>query len=68
MIYQDVNNNNGNNGVVQQPVQQPVQQSPKVAIGEPALMVQQAAQQSFAMKNFSMVAIGRLAGLRIPML
>ena len=52
MIYQDVNNNNGNNGVVQQPVQQPQQQPPKVAIGEPAPMVQQAAQQSFAMKNF----------------
>lgn len=51
MIYQDVNNNNGNNGVVQQPVQ-PQQQPPKVAIGEPAPMVQQAAQQSFAMKNF----------------
>lgn len=52
MIYQGVNkNNNGNNGVVQQPVQQP-QQPPKVAIGEPAPMVQQAAQQSFAMKNF----------------
>ena len=50
MIYQDVNNNNGNNGV-QQPVQ-PQQQPPKVAIGEPAPMVQQAAQQSFAMKNF----------------
>lgn len=51
MIYQNVNNNNGNNngnGVVQQPVQQPQ----KVAIGEPAPMVQQAAQQSFAMKNF----------------
>ncbi len=48
MIYQDVNNNNGNNGVVQQPVQQPQ----KVAISEPAPMVQQAAQQSFAMKNF----------------
>lgn len=48
MIYQDVNNN-GNNGV-QQPVQP--QQPPKVAIGEPAPMVQQAAQQSFAMKNF----------------
>lgn len=48
MIYQDVNNNNDNNGVVQQPVQQ----TPKVAIGEPAPMVQQAAQQSFAMKNF----------------
>lgn len=54
MIYQDVNNNNGNNngnGVVQQPVQ-PQQQPQKVAIGEPAPMVQQAAQQSFAMKNF----------------
>lgn len=51
MIYQDVNNNNGNNGVVQQSVQQP-QQPPKVAISEPAPMVQQAAQQSFAMKNF----------------
>ena len=55
MIYQDVNNNNnGNNngnGVVQQPVQ-PQQQPHKVAIGEPAPMVQQAAQQSFAMKNF----------------
>lgn len=51
MIYQDVNNNNGNNGVVQQPVQQP-QQPNKVAISEPAPMVQQAAQQSFAMKNF----------------
>lgn len=51
MIYQDVNNNNGNNGVVQQPVQ-PQQQPPKVAISEPAPMVQQAAQQSFAMKNF----------------
>lgn len=52
MIYQGVNNNNnGNNGVVQQPVQ-PQQQPPKVAIGEPAPMVQQAAQQSFAMKNF----------------
>lgn len=54
MIYQDVNNNNGNNngnGVVQQPVQ-PQQQPRKVAIGEPAPMVQQAAQQSFAMKNF----------------
>lgn len=50
MIYQGVNNN-GNNGVVQQPVQ-PQQQPPKVAIGEPAPMVQQAAQQSFAMKNF----------------
>lgn len=50
MIYQDVNNN-GNNGVVQQPVQQP-QQPPKVAISEPSPMVQQAAQQSFAMKNF----------------
>ena len=50
MIYQDVNNN-GNNGVVQQPVQKP-QQPPKVAIGEPAPMVQQAAQQSFAMKYF----------------
>lgn len=52
MIYQDVNNNNGNNngnGVVQQPVQS---QPQKVAIGEPAPMVQQAAQQSFAMKNF----------------
>lgn len=52
MIYQDVNNNNGNNngnGVVQQPVQP---QPQKVAIGEPAPMVQQAAQQSFAMKNF----------------
>lgn len=52
MIYQGVNNNNnGNNGVVQQPVQQP-QQPNKVAISEPAPMVQQAAQQSFAMKNF----------------
>ena len=50
MIYQDVNNKNGNNGV-QQPVQ-PQQQPPKVAIGEPDPMVQQAAQQSFAMKNF----------------
>lgn len=56
MIYQDVNNNSNNNGngVVQQPVQQPVQpqQPQKVAISEPAPMVQQAAQQSFAMKNF----------------
>lgn len=52
MIYQDVNNNNGNNngnGAVQQPVQP---QPQKVAISEPAPMVQQAAQQSFAMKNF----------------
>lgn len=49
MIYQDVNNNSNNNGngVVQQPVQ-----PQQVAIGEPAPMVQQAAQQSFAMKNF----------------
>ena len=55
MIYQDVNNNNGNNngnGVVQQPVQPQQQQPNKVAISEPAPMVQQAAQQSFAMNNF----------------